>query len=143
MDIESFISEQESKLQAAVEQQVQTVTACSISRAVVPDPVPTDGGCREPNFLQVQQMLSVLRDVHGEVIDFYDSIPDRDLWRRRAVQEFMVSKSVRDAEVAINEQCMVVITGDTDDARETAFKRVLEGIEYWKGLVMWKIRGGR
>ena len=151
MDLNFLISEQESKLQAAVEQQVQTVATCSASQVVVPDLVPTDSGYRAPNSLQVQQMLSILRDAHGEVIEAFDTmismIPIQDIWRlrdvRRAVQEFMASESVRDAEEAINRQCMIVITGETDEARETAFRRVQEGIEYWKKLVMWKIRGGR
>jgi transcriptional regulator of acetoin/glycerol metabolism len=96
-------------------------------------------------------MLSILRDAHGEVIEAFDSmismIPVQDIWRqrevRRAVQDFMASESVRDAEEAINRQCMIVITGDTEEGRETAFKRVVEGIGYWKKLVMWKIGGGK
>lgn len=134
MDLNSLISDQETKLQANL--QVESITGKVPER--IPENVPTAHGQLQLDRIQIEKMLSVLYVGYDTLIEIYDSISPSDKWRRRSVQEFMVSEQISGLEGKIDEQALIVWNGENEHAREDALKRVEEGMEYMVGLVAWK-----
>ena len=155
MDINSFISEQEKRLDSAASTSVQAAQDPDPDPFVL-DPVPIDPphlASRPPiaDPELVSEMLDMLRSAHTEVIDAFiakfagldgsTTLPQHK-WQRSAVQSFMVSEQVQKVEKAIEEQCLIVMRESNADRRQEAFGRVEEGVVYWRRLIMWQINKG-
>lgn len=129
------------ELSALISEQEQNLRQASMF-GVVPDPVPGVQSPVAPDYdaEMVREMLDLISAAHTEVEEEFDTVLVDNAWRRRAVQEFMASEQMRRLENAVEEQACRVMRESRPDLRAEAYKKVKEGIEYWKGLILWNIR---
>lgn len=76
-------------------------------------------------------------DAHDFVADLYDRIPVVNKWKRLAMRKALLNPKLRKAEEAVSEQCRIVLDPKrTPQDQELAARRIAEGMQYWKQLIL-------
>ncbi|MGC8495358.1 MAG: hypothetical protein ACP5SH_26895, partial [Syntrophobacteraceae bacterium] len=71
-----------------------------------------------------------LVNIYGEAIEAFDGLPPQDMWRRRAVKQFMAGLEVKRIEDGMDKEFYFLRTDPDGERRKLAAARIGEGIEY-------------
>ena len=96
----------------------------------------------QPNLFKeqvIENAFSIIQKVHDEVEKAFNEIPNK--WKRKAVKQFINGDVVRQVEAAVTKQYEIATTSDKKVVREDAIKKIGEGMEYWKRIILKKMEG--
>lgn len=82
-------------------------------------------------------VLQPIFDAHDLVADLYDQIPPENKWKRLAMRKALLNPNLRKAEDAVSQQCRIALDHKRPtQERELAERRIAEGMQYWKQLIL-------
>ena len=96
----------------------------------------------QPNLFKEKVILdafSAIQKSHDEVEEAFNKLTNK--WKRKAVKQFINGEVVQKVEEAVLKQYEIATTSDKKVVREDALKKVGEGMDYWKRIILKKMEG--